>query len=384
MTHKPLALLLAMPVATLALDGINFEHGDWQVTCDNTGTCRAAGYQSDDYDGEGMPPAVSVLFTRKAGENEAVQGKIAFLDASGESAPAQVEMQIDGKTLGKLALKDGDAPLDKAQIDALLAAVQKKDSIITFRENADKPLWQLSIDGANAVLLKMDDFQKRVGTPSALTKRGDTKTRVLAPVAAPRIKAVTPPQEAPRALKKGDTDFETMKKLLATHYLSEEAYLDLTEKEDHHDRCPLGDYSIQSEDALITLYPLDEAHYLSESPCWLALYNTGNLYTLVSRDLKKIEKTYDNRLNDYDPKTGTLSGNQKARGLGDCWSSVSYQWDGKDFVQSYLTSGGMCKGFAGGAWQMPLFVSEVETAQGIVRVDEAIDKATSNNQAATQ
>ena len=53
-------------------------------------------------------------------------------------------------------------------------------------------------------------------------------------------------------------------------------------------------------------------------------------------------------------------------------------------MQSYLTSGGMCKGFAGGAWQMPLFVSEVETAQGIVRVDEAIDKATSNNQAATQ
>ena len=40
MTHKPLALLLAMPVATLALDGINFEHGDWQVPRQHR-TCRA-------------------------------------------------------------------------------------------------------------------------------------------------------------------------------------------------------------------------------------------------------------------------------------------------------------------------------------------------------
>ena len=70
MKQKTLALLLAAPIAAFALDGIDFEQGDWQIVCDNSGTCRAAGYQSD----EGDDPPVSVQFTRKAGEKESVQG----------------------------------------------------------------------------------------------------------------------------------------------------------------------------------------------------------------------------------------------------------------------------------------------------------------------
>ena len=123
MKQKTLALLLAAPIAAFALDGIDFEQGDWQIVCDNSGTCRAAGYQSD----EGDDPPVSVQFTRKAGENEAVQGAISLLDASFESSPAQVEMHIDGKSVANITLKDdGSASLDQAQTGALLAAVQKK------------------------------------------------------------------------------------------------------------------------------------------------------------------------------------------------------------------------------------------------------------------
>ena len=362
MKQKTLALLLAAPVAAFALDGIEFEQGDWQIVCDNSGTCRAAGYQSD----EGDDPPVSIQFTRKAGEKESVQGAISLLDANSESAPAQVEMQIDGKSVANITLKDdGSASLDQAQTEALLAAVQKKNSNITFRENAKKTQWRLSTVGANAVLLKMDDFQGRVDTASALIKRGNHENAVLAPAALSVIKAVTPPQDAPRELKKGDADFATMKKLLAAHYISEEEYFNLSEKDDHFDHCPRdAERGIDSENAVITLYPLDEAHYLSESPCWFSAYNVGNLYTLVSRDLKTIEKTYDNRLNSYDEKTGILHGNQKVRGIGDCWSSAAYQWDGKDLIKSYIGASSLCKGFAGGAWELPQYLTTIESEKG--------------------
>ena len=367
MKQKTLALLLAAPVAAFALDGIEFEQGDWQIVCDNSGTCRAAGYQSD----EGDDPPVSVQFTRKAGEKESVQGAISLLDASAESAPAQVEMHIDGKKIANITLQDdGSANLDPAQTEALLAAVQKKDSSITFRENAKKPEWRLSTVGANAVLLKMDDFQERVDTASALIKRGNHENAVLAPAALPVIKAVTPPQDTPRELKKSDADFATMKKLLAAHYISEDEYLNLSEKDDHFDRCPRdAERGIDSENAVITLYPLDDKHYLSESPCWFSAYNVGNLYTLVSRDLKTIEKTYDNRLNSYDEKTGIL---QKSRGIGDCWSIMTYQWDGKDFVKSYFEPDSLCKGFAGGAWELPQYLTTIESEKGTIRSDELL------------
>lgn len=370
MKQKTLALLLAAPIAAFALDGIDFEQGDWQIVCDNSGTCRAAGYQSD----EGDDPPVSVQFTRKAGEKESVQGAISLLDANSESAPAQVEMQIDGKSVANITLKDdGSASLDQAQTEALLAAVQKKNSNITFRENAKKTQWRLSTVGANTVLLKMDDFQERVNTASALIKRGNHENAVLSPAALPVIKAVTPPQDTPRELKKSDADFATMKKLLAAHYISEDEYLNLSEKDDHFDRCPHdAERGIDSENAVITLYPLDDKHYLSESPCWFSAYNVGNLYTLVSRDLKTIEKTYDNRLNRYDEKTGILHGNQKVRGIGDCWSSAAYQWDGKDFVKSYLEPSSLCKGFAGGAWEQPQYLTTIESEKGTIRSDELL------------
>ena len=53
-----------------ALQGLYFQHQDWELACDNTGTCRAAGYQSDD----DFEQPISMLLTRQAGAKSAVQG----------------------------------------------------------------------------------------------------------------------------------------------------------------------------------------------------------------------------------------------------------------------------------------------------------------------
>lgn len=54
------------------LVGMSFSHHDWEIACDNTRTCRAAGYHSEEEDA----PAVSVLLTRKAGPHQPVTGKL--------------------------------------------------------------------------------------------------------------------------------------------------------------------------------------------------------------------------------------------------------------------------------------------------------------------
>ncbi|WP_425493064.1 DUF1176 domain-containing protein [Novilysobacter antarcticus] len=40
-------LCAVAPLANAAEPGIEFSHDDWTLACDNTRTCRAAGYQSE-------------------------------------------------------------------------------------------------------------------------------------------------------------------------------------------------------------------------------------------------------------------------------------------------------------------------------------------------
>ena len=61
---KKVLLLTLLPVAAMAtsIQGIGENYQDWDLVCDNTGTCRMAGYQDESSD------PVSILFTRAAGE----------------------------------------------------------------------------------------------------------------------------------------------------------------------------------------------------------------------------------------------------------------------------------------------------------------------------
>jgi hypothetical protein len=66
---------------------------------------------------------------------------------------------------------------------------------ISFSHNdwtADGTTWTVSTSGANAVLLKMDEFQGRLDTPGALVRKGSKpESNVLPPLAPPEITAGT-------------------------------------------------------------------------------------------------------------------------------------------------------------------------------------------------
>ena len=58
---------------------------------------------------------------------------------------------------------------------------------------------------------------------------------------------------------------------------------------------------------------------------------------------------------------GTIEASQSGRGLADCGSTDAWVWDGRRFVHATSFSCGLCKSLAaGGAWQLPIIVSDMQ------------------------
>lgn len=321
----------------------SFDHEDWQIVCDNTRTCRVAGYQSDDAE---MP--VSVLLTRKAGAGTAVAGRVMLGDGWEESTlnalPAQfrVALWIDGKAYGdRTVAKDTlTADLTAAQVAALLKALTR-DTRIEFR--AGKTVWALSDRGAAAVLLKMDEFQGRIGSVGAVYRKGkQSEAKVLPPLPAPVVKAV-----ALAPAKLGDAQF-----IAKNGDAVRKALRSATDQDACQDLHETGD-----EEQALDVVRLTKTKLLVSTRCWLAAYNAGSGYWIVNDTSPYRPELVTSDASDFDD--GTVISTQKARGLGDCWGTDQWTWNGTGFVQTAASSTGMCKGFAGGAWQLPTLVTEI-------------------------
>ena len=338
---KKVLLLTLLPVAAMAtsIKGIG-NYQDWDLVCDNTGTCRMAGYQE-----EGDDP-VSILFTRAAGENAAVEGKFTILPFGEADRDVQVgqdiEIWLNGKSLGTVKHISDDAPdkLTEEQTKALLSGLKKESEI---RLTYGKTTLKVSDKGAAAAMLKMDEFQQRLNTPSALIRQGQEKHAVLAPQAAPKVEAVSVNNRKTIELKRGEKQFNHVLALLRKAY----------------DGCV--DEDLESQD--ITLYPLTQNKVLAEVLCVRGAYQRTNYYAVLDDKLSKVEQILAGLYNEagYDEKQGYafVRGAYKGRGVGDCWSSQDAVWNGKIFIRTSKWTTGSCKGFGGGAWQLPIFVSDI-------------------------
>ena len=337
---KKVLLLTLLPVAAMATsikDIGNYQ--DWDLVCDNTGTCRMAGYQDESSD------PVSILFTRAAGENAAVEGKFTILPFGETDRDVQVgqdiEIWLNGKSLGTVKHISDDAPdkLTEEQTKALLSGLKKESEI---RLTYGKTTLKVSDKGAAAAMLKMDEFQQRLNTPSALIRQGQEKHAVLAPQAAPKVEAVSVNNRKTIELKRGEKQFN--------HVLA------LLRKANSCD-----DEDITSQD--ITLYPLTQNKVLAEALCVRGAYQGTNYYAVLDNKLSKVEQVLAEQYNraEYDEKQGYafVRGTYKGRGVGDCWSSQDAVWNGKIFIRTSEWTTGSCKGFPGGAWQLPTFVSDI-------------------------
>jgi hypothetical protein len=98
-------------------------------------------------------------------------------------------MSIDGRVLGIVRIdpKSSILTLTETQVRALLPALLKDGHIAWTSKGMT---WTVSTAGANAVLLKMDEFEGRLDTPGALVRKGSKlESNVLPPLPAPEVQA---------------------------------------------------------------------------------------------------------------------------------------------------------------------------------------------------
>jgi invasion protein IalB len=349
----PIALALvaaagaASPTASGSAESLYFSHKDWQLVCDNTRTCRAVGYQAGEDEGP-----VALKLERKAGPGEPIKASLMIgLDEDGEAKkgrPTELKltMRIDGKAIGRVTVNRSElvAPLKEEQMAALLKALRRSTEV----EWATKDLsWRLSDVGAAAVLLKMDEFQGRVGTVGAALKKGPhDEARVLPALPTPVIVAAAVAKPKP-----GDDGF------VKKHQAALRKSLLAAAKEDGCEELAQG----TAEGRRLVASRLSDSKLLVSGLCWRGAYNEGIGYWVVDEVPPHRAVLVTTSGSEY--HDGTISAAQKGRGIGDCWSTDGWTWDGQRFVHTESSSTGLCKGIgAGGGWPLPTVVTEVRAA----------------------
>ncbi|MBB3121993.1 DUF1176 domain-containing protein [Pseudoduganella violacea] len=338
-------LLMAGHAAAAPAAGFSFSHHDWEIACDNTRTCRAAGYQP--YDREAN--ALSVLLTRKAGPQQPVRARLQLGDATDEPAIAQLrpdaklQLRIDGKPQGMLALgQDGvSAEIPAPQLAALLNAL-KGDGRIVWSSGEFE--WELSGKGAAAVLLKMDEFQGRLGTPGALMRKGGkSEAQVLPALAVPVLKVPFMAQQQAVTVELSAAQQATL--------------IGELRKPEWKEDCEMEE-ELGSSGRPLRIVRLSESRLLVSAQCWLAAYNFGEGYWVINTKAPFNPVLVTTSGNEY--MGGVISASHRGRGLGDCWSREDWAWDGQQFHATGKLTTGMCRMISlGGPWELPTLVTEV-------------------------
>jgi len=332
---------LTWAAAPHAAEGVHFVHKDWELACDNTGTCRAAGFQEDSAE---LP--VSILVTRPPGPR--TRPTVELMLGSYQDHPAVtalppnpvLTMWVNGRSLGAVRLGESNliGTLSPVQTAALLQALPRAQAEVSWRRG--EATWAVSDQGARAVLLKMDEAQGRLNTPGALVARGTRDERQVPgarPPALLQAAAVPPTTEADRTwpARQGPA-------LLAA--------LRATVADSDCDRL------LEDAPTAWEVRRLSEQQLLVSAPCWLAAYNFGAGAWVVNERPPYAPVLVTDSASYVSDNEVTAS--HKGRGLGDCNSSESWVWDGQRFRRSAASTTGQCKFIgAGGAWELPTWVT---------------------------
>jgi hypothetical protein len=316
--------------------GFSFAYKDWEVACDNTGTCRAAGYGA-------TMGEVSVLITRSAGAGRQATAQATFAQTEHDiPADAAVNLFINDSDRGTLdAIDDSHFHFDGTQTSALVTALEQNGKIELALNGQRK---RLSNAGSSAVFLKIDEFQQRIGTADALLRKGDgDDSAILNAVPAPEILSAPFIHNAQPVALNAKQRQKWLPQL--------EAVLN-SQCDDWHNA------DIPASERQITATPLDKNHALVQALCWRAAYNDGYAMWVADNTLAAKPQLITTDASSYND--GVMTFFNKGRGIADCVSGEQRVWDGKTFVQSLKYSTGMCREITpGGTWQLPTFVSKV-------------------------
>jgi hypothetical protein len=332
---------------------------EWHAACDNLRNCSAYGFPgADDTTSAWIriersgAPAATARITIAADVAENTRVALSFDDPALPGLPA-----------APLALTPTDDAFDRividdpAAVDMLIASLRKAQALVVHRidppggEKSDPETNRISLSGAVAALLWIDEQQQRLGTVTALIRRGDRPASSMAPPPLAPVVHVARPQPAgaaPAALPPKELRALTAKarELCGEDERTEhqDAYRLSKDASLHSFSCPnmSGAYNYAS---VFLIVP--DARPQAATPAKFAnpagtTARTGGDQTAVSQEIA-INASFDQN-------TMTLHTFNKGRGLGDCGQAEQWVWDGQAFQLVLLRSMPQCKGVNSGDW----------------------------------
>ncbi|MGO1282914.1 MAG: DUF1176 domain-containing protein [Psychrobacter sp.] len=355
-------------------EGWGFVKDDWQMVCDNTLTCRAAGY-SEEGAGSGPVSILMVAEPKKAlpkvyvdfihSDDEFYQSSSDdSLDVSIGNESSHTELWLNDKNYGVINSRSDDDSrymLDENQTKQLLRHA-RLNTTIEVRVGSHR--WTVSDKGMGAVLLKLDDVQGRVGTPIALVSKNHASKQT--PKSAKPIPVIN------KAFAYSDEDNKQLSAARLSYFENNiDKWVNINDpllvgSEEKMGDCELVNPKTEAYQRMAEygssmlgwdFIPVDDDHTLASHGCWMGAYNAAGGYWLIDHENPRNPPLITTAGNGY--HDGEIWAVHKDRGLGDCWNKQVWVWNGETFAKSEDSSSGMCRGFAGGAWDLPSYVSEV-------------------------
>lgn len=336
--HVLMAGLALLPVVATAAEPEPRTFRDWMAGCDNVKRCTALSLPAKE------PPPLAYLRLERAASPGAVTELVLRLRGEWESPPRALQLKLDGEAFpvsGRFVPTGGDGDLlsltfRPQEAAALIEAARKAARLTVSGPNLTA---HISLSGAVAAMLWIDEQQGRLDTRSALIRKGSRKQASAAlalPVVSAKPASGTLSEEAAKALA---------------------ASLRAQIKQRDSDLCEDDEPLVASDQA----WSLDGARRLVGLGCSRGAYNLTTGFWLVERDdvaaakpviFPQGEGDQNNMLTnaDFDQKTGLITFFSKGRGLGDCGEMGGYAWTGSGFVQSELSVMGECRGIGSEDW----------------------------------
>lgn len=327
---------------------------DWYLACDNTLACEAQGYSPED--GTALP--VVLQLRRAAGPGTPVTAVIRLGRISPDGrdtaltlppAGQVLTLSVGSQTVALEPLKDdGSVTLSEALTTRLLPSLHRSEAWVL---SAAGQRWTVSLQGASAALLKMDDLQDRLDTPGALVRTGQRpETQVPLPLPLPEVVG----QAVPEPHKEDALLLPLLRRSIT----------------DVPENCPL------LAEGRGQVWRLGGGQVMAVLECWQAVYNSGSgawtssilppyapqpvrfatpvsestaawAYTPTFLSLARIEQ-------------GGLMADSaaKGRGLGDCVQHQTWVWSGQFFALTGVEVS-PCRQFTLGGQPLTLWRAQV-------------------------
>jgi len=317
-------------VAGPAVPSVSRKFRDWLAVCDNTNECAAFG------------PASNRAGWVRVAASPGPDGRLAVsLGVWGDTSasPGSVVFDIDGRRFSARSEQDSDDFRVAARdVPAVIAAIGAGKAMTV---GAAEPT-PMSLSGAAAALLWIDERQGRLDTVAALARRGQRPASTIpAPPLAPEVTPAPPVSQAGFG-ESGQTLPTALEALPAVKAC----------------RAETGHSEWVSEAVMSAR--LDASTELWAVPCFVGAYNIGHDWYLTGpggRNPKPARLASANG----EVATGTINGGYaadartlvafaKGRGPGDCGSAQTWTWTGRGFVLSEESEMTECWGVPPDQW----------------------------------